>query len=356
MLLPVLLFAAIFQVCGQNDTLLARNGFILLPVVSRSIETDWSFGAAVSYTIRRGKKDTISRTSNLQSIILYSLRKQFVAGINGTIYFPHEKYILTGQLSVSSFPDKFWGIGNNAPDKQVEPYTFKQYYIYPHLQRKITSRFYLGVLYEMQNVFEVDYKKGGLFDQQDVKGRDGYLVSGLGASATWDSRNHAFIPDKGSFFQILFNHFGHYLGSGYEYTNYVVDLREFIRIYKQQVLALQAYGYFSSGNVPIRSLASFGGSNSMRGYYDGRYRDKDQIVFQAEYRIPVWRRFGAVVFANTGGVASKLSAFAFNQLKYSYGAGARYALNKSEKLNLRFDYGIGQGNSHGFYIQLAEAF
>ena len=53
------------------------------------------------------------------------------------------------------------------------------------------------------------------------------------------------------------------------------------------MLALQAYAFINNGDVPLRSLASLGGANSMRGYYDGRYRDKDQIVFQAEYRVPV---------------------------------------------------------------------
>jgi hypothetical protein len=55
-------------------------------------------------------------------------------------------------------------------------------------------------------------------------------------------------------------------------------------------------------------------------------------------------------------VASKLSGFDFQSLKYSYGGGIRIALNQSEKLNLRLDYGIAPGSSNGFYLQLGEAF
>jgi outer membrane translocation and assembly module TamA len=108
--------------------------------------------------------------------------------------------------------------------------------------------------------------------------------------------------------------------------------------------------------VPLRSLASFGGNNSMRGYYDGRYRDKDQLVFQAEYRIPVYGKWGVVVFGSTGDVSSKFTDYTFGDLKYSYGAGIRFAISKKEKLNLRLDYGIGQGNNNGLYFQLGEAF
>ena len=346
-----------FTIHAQAIDTKSRKALIVFPIVSRSIETGWAFGLAGAFTLKQNAQDTGTRTSNVQSLILYSLKKQLVLGINGTIYFPGEKYILNGQASVSSFPDKFWGIGNNTPDKNVEPYTFKQFYLYPHLQRAIAPHVYVGVLYEYQNVFKVDYLHGLLFDQQHVAGRYSYKVSGLGMSFTYDDRNHAFVPSKGSMMQFTFNHFGKYLGSDYKYTNYVLDLRKFITVYRAQVLALQAYGFFNSGKkIPLRSLASFGGSNSMRGYYDGRYRDKNQIVLQAEYRIPIYQRFGVVVFGSTGDVSSSFKDFSLRGLKYSYGFGARFMLSRSEKLNLRVDYGIGQATAHGFYFQIAEAF
>lgn len=339
------------------DTAQSRSGIIVLPLISRSIETGWAFGVAGSLTLKNKNADSLTRTSNVQSILLYSLKKQLVAAINGTIYFPNERFILNGQLSLSSFPDKFWGIGKNARNEDAESYTFKQFYIYTHLQRKIVPNFYVGGIYEFQNVFKVDFEKDGLFDKENVAGRTPYKVSGLGASVTWDTRNHAFTPSKGTLVQLYFNHFGRYLGSDYTYTNYVLDTRKFFRIYRQQVLALQAYGFFNAGNeVPLRSLASFGGSNSMRGFYDGRYRDKNQIVFQAEYRVPLFWRLGAVAFGNTGDVGHTFGDFSLRSLKYSYGLGARFTLSKKENLNLRVDYGIGQHGSNGFYIQLGEAF
>jgi hypothetical protein len=68
------------------------------------------------------------------------------------------------------------------------------------------------------------------------------------------------------------------------------------------------------------------------------------------------KRFGAVAFGNFGDVGHNITDFSFNDLKYTYGAGIRYAINKSERLNLRVDYGIGPGNNRGFYFQLGEAF
>jgi outer membrane protein assembly factor BamA len=357
-LFAVIISAGLPQYLGaQTDSSARKSHFLVLPVIARSIETSWSFGSAISSTFHIGKKDSTVRTSNTQGLVLYSLKKQFIAAINGTIYFPGERYILSHQLSYSNFPDKFWGLGRIAPDSNAEPYSFRQYYIYLHGQRSLGGRLYAGILYEYQRVIKVEYVPGGLFDKEQVEGRNGYHVSGLGASLTFDTRNNAFAPDKGVFLQGYFNHFAAIFGSDYNYTNYVVDMRWFLRTYKRQVLALQGYMFMNSGTVPLRSLASFGGANSMRGYYDGRFRDKDQVVLQAEYRVPVYGRLGAAGFAGIGNVSHNCDYFSTQAIKYSYGAGLRIALNKSEKLNLRLDYGIGRGgHSKGFYFQLGEAF
>ena len=330
---------------------------LVFPVITRSIETSWSFGAATSATFHLYKSDTTTRTSNMQGLVLYSLKKQFVAAINGTQYFKKERYILNEQLSYSSFPDKFWGIGANTPDSAQESYSFSQFYTYLHLMRHLGNHCFIGMTYELQKLFKVSYEHNGLFDKENVAGRTPYFVSGVGLSFTFDNRKEAFSPDKGTFAQFHFTHFGKVTGSDYDYGNVVLDYRKYYTIYKHQVLALQGYFFGDIGSeVPIRSLAALGGSNIMRGYYSGRYRDKNQLIFQGEYRIPVYNRWGAAVFGSTGNVGNTFTDFSINDLKYAYGAGLRFAISKSEKLNLRLDYGIGQGNNSGLYFILGEAF
>jgi outer membrane protein assembly factor BamA len=349
MVIPAISFA-------QKDSVPSKN-LLILPVVSKSVETGWSFGVVGALSFRISKSDTVSRISNMQALALYSLKKQFVAAINGSQYFNREKFILNEQISYSSFPDKFWGLGNNRPDSAEEPYSFNQYYIYFHFMRHLGNKFFIGSLFEFQNVLKTEYVKGGAFDQQDIAGKNGYQASGLGLSFTYDNRNDAYAPDKGSFGQVFFNRFDNIFGSDYDFTNVVVDLRKYIRIYKRQVLALQAYSLSNIGKqIPIRSLAALGGFNSMRGFYNGRYRDKQLLVFQSEYRFPIYKRFGAVAFGSLGDVAKSFGEFGFNDLKYSVGGGLRFALTKKEKLNLRLDYGIGKGGNSGLYFQLGEAF
>ena len=329
---------------------------LVLPIIARSIETGWSFGMVSAATFHLKSHDTATRTSNAQALALYTTRKQFVVALNGSIYFPGERFIINEQFSYSSFPDNFWGLGKRAPDTSKESYSYKQYYIYLHPQLRVGRRLFLGIIHEYQRVFDVEYARGKLFDLDNVAGRYGYHVSGLGLSFTYDTRNNAFSPDHGSMLQFWFDHFASALGSDYQYTNYVFDLRRYFRIYKEQVLAVQAFGSFNSGETPLRSLAYIGGANNLRGYYAGRFRDKNAAIVQAEYRVPLFWRLGAVGFGGIGNVGPRLEDIDLQCVKYSFGGGLRVALNQTEKLNLRLDYGIANGHSSGFYLQIGEAF
>lgn len=359
--LLILCFGVLLQpqiATAQKDTTQpAKPKSILLPLITKSIETNWSFGLASISTFRISKKDTVSRTSNVEVLAIYSLKKQFVAAINGNQYFKNESLILNEQVSYSSFPDKFWGIGNTTDAKAEESYTFQQYFIYAHLMKHVGNKLFIGGLAEFQNVMQLHYEAGGLFDKDNVAGRNGYKSAGLGLSITYDKRNHAFAPNKGLFAQVFFTDYNQRFGSTYSFSTLVVDIRKFIPLNKTHVLALQAYSLNNIGKeIPVRNLAALGGANSMRGYYSGRFRDHDLMVFQSEYRMPVWGRFGFAAFAGVGSVANNLADYSTEQLKYSFGGGLRFALNKSEKLNLRIDYGFGTGSNKGLYFQIGEAF
>jgi outer membrane protein assembly factor BamA len=329
---------------------------IIFPVIARSIETSWSFGAAASITFHLNKSDSLTRTSNIQALALYSLRNQFITAIEGSQYTKNEQYIFNELISYSSFPDKFWGIGKHTLNKAEEPYDFNQYYINLHFLKNMGHKFFIGALLEVQNLLQIEYKKNGLFDIENISGRKPYFIAGLGLSLTYDNRSNAFSPNKGMFTQVYYNHFDTYLGSDFVYTNLVVDVRKYLPL-RKNVLAFQAYytGNFSD-EVPLRSLATLGGSNRMRGYYEGRYRDKQLIVLQSEARLPVFKRFGAVVFGGIGDVGKSITDFSLSDFKYSYGAGLRFAVNKTEKLNIRIDYGFGGNGNSGLYFQLGEAF
>ena len=102
------------------------------------------------------------------------------------------------------------------------------------------------------------------------------------------------------------------------------------------------------------ALSPLGGDSLMRGYYAGRFRDKVLLAGQAEYRLPLWWRFGLVGFVGAGGVADRVGILSTSAFKLTYGFGLRFRLNR-EGENLRIDFGYGKGTS-GLYFTAGEAF
>ena len=101
-------------------------------------------------------------------------------------------------------------------------------------------------------------------------------------------------------------------------------------------------------------MALLGSSNSMRGYIEGRYRDKHKVEAQVELRQHVWKRNGVVVWAGFGTVFNKFSALRFDRLLPNFGLGYRWEFKKD--VNVRLDYGFGKSGQKGFMFNINEAF
>lgn len=340
-----------------------KNQYLIIPVLFKTPETGFAYGLSGSVSFKTShKNDSLTRTSVIQTIGFFTTRQQNLQAIDGTIYFPNEKYILATQLSHSYYPDRFWGIGPNTKEdidpnkKHGEHYVYEQVYINPHLKKKFKKHIFIGLLYEFQTLFNIKYNPDGRFDTAAFYGKQNYKVSGLGPSVAYDTRNNTFWPKKGVFFQVLITGFRKELLSDFNVLKWITDLRWYKTIYKNQIFAIQVYNYTTKGNTPLRELAAFGGSNNMRGFYQGRYRDNNMFSVISEYRTHIKGRFSACVFAGIGNVYNKVTDLTQSDLKYSYGAGIRFALLQKEKLNIRVDYGYSSKYNKGLYVTVAECF
>ena len=341
----------------DSSTFVFKDKLLVFPLTALSTETSWVFGVANVFLFKTSKRDSTLRISTMPSGFLYTLNKQILIAIGANIFLPKEKYIIRFENTFSKFPDKFWGIGNNTPESAAESYTFSQFYINPQLHKKIKRNFFLGAGWDYQHVFDIAYDSAGNFAQQEVVGiynRSQYQVSGYSFFAMHDSRNHTYMPNKGSLLRIKFSNFNQHVGSDYNFQGLEIDFRKFIKIRSSQTLAMQYLSTFTFGEVPYRNLALLGGNAIMRGYYGGRYRDRKFLGAQVEYRFPIYWRLGGTTFASAGQVADQLNDFHFGGFKLAGGVGLRFAVLPSEKLNLRFD--VAHGESLNYYIVLAEAF
>ncbi len=330
---------------------------LLIPVIFRSPETRWATGLSGSISFKRAdRNDSITRTSTIQGILMFTQREQNVQGLDAKIFFPKENYIFYLQISHSYYPDEYWGLGPNASEKQEEDYSFAQFYIFPHFKKKIAKDVFAGVLYEYQNVYHVNYMPKGIYDSTIAFGKPGYVASGLGGSIAYDTRNSSSWPTKGILVQSSFTGFNSFLGSTCNYLNTIFDVRYFKKIFKNSVIAGQLYNFTTSGQVPLRGLAMLGGASNLRGYYQGRYRDNNMTTLIGEFRKPIYRRFSACVFGGIGNVYKKLKELSETPIKQSFGAGVRVSILPKEKLNIRIDYGYADSQNKGLYFTVGECF
>jgi hypothetical protein len=334
----------------------AAKNILAFPFAVRSLETNWGFGGIAARFFKAGNQnDSTVRTSDVNILGLYTLRKQLILVLNSTVFFPREDRIARFQASYSYYPDDFWGLGNHVPYSNEEGFSQKQWFINPQFLQRINGNFYLGVTYEFQHTGPVSYTPGGLFDQENITGRYGGNTSGIGPIISWDTRNSAYSPDHGFFAELQYVWFPDFLGSDFNFQVFSADVRRFICLDPKSVLALQGLAGLTFGNTPFRKLEELGGADMMRGYYGGRYTDKCLMAYQAEYRRLLFWRVGMVAFAATGEVAPTPTQFELDGLHFTYGGGLRFMLSRAEKLNLRVDYGIAK-HSNAFTVQLREAF
>lgn len=371
----ILLLAVLFTLCSNSSIASTENlilqdsipvttpdtsksgpsGLLAFPFFLKSPETNWGFGAALVYFFKTNPSERNLRTSDVNLISLYTLKKQLVIVLGSTVYFPGDKKVFRWQGSYSYYPDKFWGIGNHTLAELEESYSIKQFFFNPQLLFKVHNKTSIGATVEYQKVSDFTYTPNGVFDAQNVSGKNGGATAGIGVLITYDTRNSSYYPTKGSFVELNATKFNRAFSGDFNFSSFTLELKKFYGIGKNTVLAFQEYGKFNTGDVPIRNLGLLGGSETMRGFYKGRYADKNMFSIQTEIRQFLFWRIGAAAFAGMGQVAPELSRFSLSGFHYAFGAGLRIKVQQKENLNLRVDLGVAEGKT-GVYVILKEAF
>lgn len=79
----------------------------------------------------------------------------------------------------------------------------------------------------------------------------------------------------------------------------------------------------SDQEIPFFMLPSVGSGSTLRAFSSRRFRDRNSLLLQAEWRIMVNRYLDTAVFYDAGKVASRTSDLDFNGLKSNFGFGVR---------------------------------
>ena len=106
--------------------------------------------------------------------------------------------------------------------------------------------------------------------------------------------------------------------------------------------------------TPFFMLPSAGGGSSLRAFSSWRFRDKNSLLMQAEWRIMINRYLDLAVFYDTAKVAARQSDLDFKDLKDDYGVGVRF--HGPFSTPLRVDFSRGRESSLSFTFSSSAAF
>ena len=180
----------------------------------------------------------------------------------------------------------------------------------------------------------------------------------IGTRAHFDFRNEAADTTGADRYLFAFDrYFDRSLGR-YSFKQWTADLREFLPIADGHLIALRALatGVVSSEgqDVPFFYQPTLGGPNALRGYPSYRFRDRNVLLMQGEYRFDLHKYLIGAVFYDTGGVASTLGDLRLSEFKQDFGASLR--VRYDSKIVLRIDAAHAPGAGRTLLFRFTDVF
>ena len=276
----------------------------------------------------------------------------YMLGIRGLHIAQHDKYRIDYTLYFYDFPSKYWGIGYNMGDDDHNESKMKRWQAEMKTSWlwRLADKLYLGPTVAVDYTKARDVKNPELLIGMDTKTWN----FGVGFSLQYDTRDVMTNPHKGVLLSLSQLFRPRFLANDYAFST--TDLRTdgYLKLWKGAVLAADYRMQLNIGNPSWNMMAQIGNSYSMRGYYEGRYRDKHKMEAQIELRQHIWKRNSLTAWCGAGTVFDEFSRIHMKHVLPNYGMGYRWEFKKN--VNVRLDYGFGRKGQSGFIFNINEAF
>ena len=317
-----------------------------------STDTKLGIGLVAAGLYRANANDTLLPPSNVSLFGDVSTVGFYMLGIRGTHIFPQDKYRADYTIYFYSFPCKFWGMGYDMGDDDSNKSDMKRW----QARFKASFLFHLGDNLYLGPMVSYDYVIGRRIERPELlNGMDQHTWNiGAGFSAVYDTRDVLTYPHRGFYINLSQCFRPRFMGNDYAFSTTELQVDAYQRVWKGAILAEDFRTMLNFGNPSWGMMALLGNSNSMRGYYEGRYRDKHKMEAQVELRQHVWKRNSLTTWVGAGTVFHKFSKMRSRHILPNFGIGYRWEFKKN--VNVRLDYGFGKAGQTGFLFSINEAF
>jgi hypothetical protein len=369
------------------------GSLILVPIVGSNPATGFMLGIGGQYAFKmKGSEQFSLLSGSLQA----TTKSQFLILLKNNVYSKNERFFYTGDWRFQIFSQPTYGLGTNSPeggaldyqftlagqettiDSLAQPMEFNFLRIHQTIAYKLKQSMYLGLGYNYDGFSKINDERLSmvpgdtlltshyLYNTRYGFDTEKYFSSSIVASFIIDKRDNMIRPYTGYFMSLGYRGAYRITGNKNNSEMLLMEWRSYHGVSKKDpshLIAFWAMGTFTpEGGFPYMALPATAydqRGRSARGYTQGRFRGKDYVYTEAEYRFPISPCsgiLGGVLFVNattTNNQAQNLDLF--ESIKPGYGLGLRIMIDKATRSNLTLDYGFGEKSS-GFYLSFAETF
>ena len=333
----------------KNDK---RFDFSIIGGPHYATDTKLGLGLVAAGIYRSDPSDSLLLPSNVSLFGDVSTVGFYLLGVRGTHIFPRDRYRAVYTLYFYSFPCKFWGMGFDMGDNDDNKSDMKRWQV--HVKGSflwnLGSNLFLGPSLAYDYIIGKNMERPELLAGMD-RHTDNY---GVGFTFMLDNRDNLTYPHRGYYVNLTQMVRPRFMGNDYAFSTTELQMNAYQQPWRGAVLAEDVRSTFNFGNPSWGMMAQLGGSNAMRGYYEGRYRDKHMIEVTVELRQHVWKRNSITAWVGAGTVFPKFSQMRSRNILPNFGLGYRWEFKKN--VNVRLDYGFGKSGQSGFLFNINEAF
>ena len=340
---------------ARSPMVAQHGGFIGVPVVRSTPQLGLGLGAVGAFLFGI---DSASPKSVVGAGGVYSDTQSWLFAVGSRVFW--NAGARDGAIGAAFFGLRydFFGVGFDEGNAgQSVPISQNGDAQMIELLGRLIGRFYAGPRYLHRGVTTSLRETDGSAElNQLAQQNNDYNISALGVETSYDTRNEQNSPTNGTLAEVQAMFARGWLGTDDQFNWYRGWINQYVALSGHDaVLALRLTGCSVGAGAPVWELCLYGVQSDLRGYAGGRYRDKTMFSTQAEFRLPVYDRFGVVAFGGLGAVAPSFSAVAMDQLLPAGGVGVRYLVFEAYRVKVGADVAWGR-NGAAFYLRLGEAY
>lgn len=330
---------------------------IPIPTIQVTPETGLRVGLSLDYFFNTAEDSLIKTRDSFAWIqAIYSVRKQLIIEPAWQIFTKNEDWFYRGRAGYTDFSEYYWGIGSHElPKDDGTNIFYSRTYLYGLVTKRISNKKFVGLAYDWGHTKDVDYtpNDGSTINHDLIENSQ---IAGIGPVVLFDYRDNPFSAFEGWYLELSPVFYGNFAGGKHKYQKVTIDVRKFNLLNEKNFLGFQLFSILTKGDVPFREIPRLGGSNQMRGYVEGRFRDKQYYTLQTEYRHKFNKFLWGAAFANMGQVGTNIGSFGSEPIYAAGGVGVRFLFNRDKNLFSRVDLAVNQFGNLSLYFRLMDAF